>query len=774
MNRNMKNGAASWVMAMASAFTLGQASPAAAAEADQPAVQLGPVTVEGQVAPDANPYADPNAPYKVDRLSSSKFTEPLLDTPRTVTVLTKEALEDKEATTLKEVARSTAGVTLGSGEGGNAFGDRFFIRGFDARNDIFIDGVRDPGVSIRENFNVEQIEILRGPASSFAGRGTTGGAINIVTKQATQGDFYHFEATGGFDDKEKRGTFDVNKEITDKVDLRINGMAQGADIAGRDYAKDYRWGLAGAATIRPIDDVVVQATYSHTRLWGTPDFGVPYDQLRKIPVTEGDVARNTYYGIVNRDFTESTQDVGTLNASWAVNDQITLENKFRANHSLLNYIGTIPENPSATGVTAPYNSTSKFFSGYVQLNAQSRYEPVDVIADQPEATIRFKTGPINHTAIVGGEFSNEKVSIDSYSGFTSELTTGPVAFTSSGAPIVSVYDPTNFLYGSGAAHLTGNPQRYTVDTAAGYVMDTAEYHDFIIVNGGVRYDDYHVKSANNTSSRSSDNGITSYNAGLVVKPLDMGSVYFAYATSAEPVGDELDAAASAYGGLSPTQNSAQIYGPQHSKSYEVGTKWEVLDRHLLASFAAFQTDVDNARETAPAGIPGYASGTIVAGAKYRVKGIDFEVAGKLTDKWSVMGGAVFMQTEITKSIVPTNQGLELANIAPNSFNLLSKYQVTDWLELGGQSVYASRIKGGSLLAANGGVAYPNPPNPTILPAHWRFDVFAETEIGAHTTLKLNVQNIFNKTYYDALYQSAQPFIQVAPGRAVSLTAMAKF
>jgi outer membrane receptor for monomeric catechols len=115
-------------------------------------------------APGADPYADPEAPYKADRLASSKFTESILNTARTETVLTQEALEDKNATTLREALRSTAGVTLGSGEGGNAFGDRFFIRGFDARNDVFVDGVRDPGVSIRENFDVEQLEILRGPA----------------------------------------------------------------------------------------------------------------------------------------------------------------------------------------------------------------------------------------------------------------------------------------------------------------------------------------------------------------------------------------------------------------------------------------------------------------------------------------------------------------------------------------------------------------------------------------------------------------------------------
>src|SRR6201999_1620513 len=142
-----------------------------------------------------------------------KFAEPVLNTARTETILTQEALEDKDATTLREVLRSTAGVTLGSGEGGNAFGDRFFIRGFDARNDIFVDGVRDPGVSIRENFFTEQVEILRGPASSFAGRGTTGGAINIVTKQAADVDFYDAEGTYGIEDHTKRATVDINKAI---------------------------------------------------------------------------------------------------------------------------------------------------------------------------------------------------------------------------------------------------------------------------------------------------------------------------------------------------------------------------------------------------------------------------------------------------------------------------------------------------------------------------------------------------------------------------------
>ena len=746
----------------------------AAASASRP-VRLGTIQVQGQgLAPGADPYADPNAPYKADRLSSSKFTEPVLDTPRTVTVLTQQALEDKNATTLREIARSTAGVTLGSGEGGNAFGDRFFIRGFDARNDVFIDGVRDPGVSIRENFDDEQVEILRGPASSFAGRGTTGGALNIVTKEAQDTSFYRLEGEGGFNDSTKRGTVDLNQAINPVLDARFNGLVQYADVAGRDFATDNRLGAAGAVSYHPTSTFALTANFSHTYMWGLPDFGVPYDQVTRAPVTEGVVPRDIYYGAVNRDFTKSTQDVGTLNADWDLSERITLENKFRVSRSLLNYIGTIPENPSATGATAPYSSTPTFFSGYVQLNAQSRYEPVNVINDQPQATFRFTTGPVQQTAIAGAEFSNERISIQGYSGLTSELTTGPVAITSSGAPIVSVYNPTNYIYGAGAIQLAGNPLRYRVATNAGYLMDTANFSDLFIANAGVRYDDYQINAANNTSSRSANDGITSYNVGLVFKPVKIGSVYAAYATAADPVGDELDATSSSYGGFSATQNVAQIFGPQKSRSLEAGTKWEVLDGHLLATAAAFQTEVTNARETAPAGLPGYTSGQIVAGAAYRVRGLDFETAGNITDRWSVMGGLVLMDPKVTRSIVPTNVGLQLANIAPQSFNLLTKYQVRHWLELGGQAVYDSEIKGGSLLAANGNVPYPGAPRPTLLPSHWRFDIFAETEINAHTSAKLYVSNLFDKTYYDALYQSAQPFIQVAPGRAVYLDVTAKF
>jgi catecholate siderophore receptor len=261
-------------------------------------------------APDGDPYANPAAPYQANRLSSAKFPEPLVNTPRSVTVITREILDDKNATTLKEIGRSTAGVTLGTGEGGSAFGDRFFIRGFDARNDVFLDGIRDPAVSIRENFFTEQIEILRGPGSSFAGRGTTGGAINIVTKQAVDSNFYNAQTTLGTD-------------MTRRITMKFT------------------------------------ANYIHTDIDSLPDFGVPYNRPALAPWTDTGVPRNTWYGFVNRDFQKATQDIGTLYGEAAINDHLTVTNKFRQQESVLNYIGTLPE------------AATNGLPGYVNLNLRA-------------------------------------------------------------------------------------------------------------------------------------------------------------------------------------------------------------------------------------------------------------------------------------------------------------------------------------------------------------------------------------------------------------------
>jgi catecholate siderophore receptor len=756
----------------------------------------------GGLPADRNPYADAAAPYKVDHVQASgKFPEPILNTPKTITVISKDVLADENATSLKQAVLNTAGVTLGTGEGGNAFGDRFFIRGFDTRNDVFIDGVRDSGVSVRENFFTEQIEILRGPGSSFAGRGTTGGAINIVTKQATtEKSFYNMDTTYASDNT-KRVTLDVNQVISPSLAIRAGGLFQDAGVEGRSFTTDDRGGGFIAMTWKPVDAVKVTANYVHTDIHGLPDFGVPY--LRTGPTTtigttsyytntaggpapQFGVNRDNFYGFVNRDFFEVHQDIATVNTEVQITPDLTFTDKVRGSKSLLNYIGTIPESPNPTANT-------------LTANTLSRYQPTDVVANQSEFTYKFDTGNWKHTAVAGVEISRETSSIDTYTGLTSEGATS--AFNSSGAPTnVSITNPQyTFLPFSTTPTLTGKPTQIAIDTTSGYLMDSVNYRDLLILNGGIRFDDYNIKASGyGTSgtangvfgSQAADFLMPNFNLGLTLKPLPITAVYVAYATSSNPVGAEFDGTSAAYGGIAPNPlgGANQIFGPQKNTAIEVGNKWELFQRHLLVSGALFETDVTNAREsvnlsvtnpTGPGGcvynaaVGGTSQPCITAGAAYTIRGIDLEVAGKITDKWSIFGGLVLMKSEVTKSLVPsanpvlypTNVGLPLANIANQSFSLLNKYQIDDRWEVGGQAVYRSSMPGGTLLAANQG---------TTLPSFWRFDAFTEAKITKNWTAKLFINNIFNKLYYTAMYQSAAPFVLEAPGRTVSVVLSARF
>jgi catecholate siderophore receptor len=753
-----------------------------AATRSQPAqVAAVPFPNAGGLRADRNPYADAAAPYKVDHVQASgKFPEPLLNTPKTVTVLSKEVLQDKNATTLKQAVLSTAGVTLGTGEGGNAFGDRFFIRGFDARNDVFLDGIRDAGVSVRENFFTEQVEILRGPGSSFAGRGTTGGAINILTKQATpEQSFYNMDTTFGTDHT-KRVVLDVNQVISPTLAVRAGGLFQDAGVAGRDYVKDDRDGGFVAVKWTPLDTVKLYANYIHTNLHGLPDFGVPYyrpgSPVAKYTSTAGGpypdfgVNRNNFYGLVNRDYYSIKQDIGSFGGEVAITPDLTLSNKSRVQRSVLDYIGTLPE--------APVDATKT-----LSLNPQSRYQVTENIANQTEATYKFGLAGWKHTALGGVEVSREIASIDKYTGLSSEQLIGGAA---SGSITGASISAPQFTFANVGTNPTwaGLPTKVAIDTKSAYLLDTANYNDLVILNGGVRYDDYNIKAAgfgtqngvpNVWNNREQHHGLPNFNLGLTLKPLPISSVYVAYATSSNPVGAEFDGTSVQYGGLAPSLNGNpnQIFGPEKNKAIEVGTKWELFDRHLLLTAALFQTEKENARESQNTTVNGQTVSLISAGAAYRIRGIDLGAGGKITDKWSVFGGLVLMQSEVTKSLVPspqpllypTNVGRPLANVAHQSFSLLTKYQLTDVWEIGGQAVYRSKMYGGTFLAANQG---------TVLPSYWRFDAFVEAKIDKNWTAKLFVANLTNKLYYDALYQSATPFVFEAPGRSVSMVLSARF
>jgi catecholate siderophore receptor len=212
--------------------------------------------------------------------------------------------------------------------------------------------------------------------------------------------------------------------------VRAGGLFQDANVAGRNYITDDRGGGFLAVTWQPIDAIKVQANYIHTDLHGLPDFGVPYFRPANTflpgpklytstaggPFPQFGLNRNTWYGFLNRDFQSYRQDIGTLNLEAHITPDLMVTNKTRVQHSIIDYIGTLPESPVVTDPN-PANWT-------LSANPQSRYQPTNVFANQTEATYKFGTGPWHHTALAGVEISAERSSIDKYSGLSSEQLPG--------------------------------------------------------------------------------------------------------------------------------------------------------------------------------------------------------------------------------------------------------------------------------------------------------------------------------------------------------------
>ena len=735
------------------ATTSGKAAP-------QPTPEEPPSTL----AKDTNPYANPDAPYNVERSASGKLTEPLVNTARSVTAVPAQVIEDKGAKDLRDLARSVPGLTIGSAEGGNAYG-AFAIRGFKANNDIFVDNIRNPGNLIPDAFSIQQIEIYKGPSGGIAGRNTIGGAVNIISKQPDfTSNFYEVTTTLGTDHT-FRTTLDANQIVSPGLAFRANLMYDQHDVAGRDVTDSERWGGLFSLTARPSDNLKVTLDYYRYRNNATPDWGVPVLTADHVPVTELGIPRNTWVGMAGLDFFKEKADIVTGTVVYKMTDGVTLTNRSRAGESGLDYVATSME-------------------GYPDVHHPNRDQIANIYANQTELNVRFNTGTVHHNLVAGVEVTREKIDRFGY-GVTNRYdpqTPTPLGFPPRLFP-GDLYDPffTDVITGKGRTY------KATIDTVGTYLTDTVHLSKQWIFNAGVRFDNFErdqvggpglnapgTKAANdaiaaNTASVQAD--LFSWNVGIVYKPIPIASFYAAYATSESPIGSELDSNGAQYNGLSPFLVDVK---PQRARSVEVGTKWELFNKRLLATAAVFQTDVDHARtnDNVNAATPDPAR---AFQGEYRVRGIELGVAGNITKDWSVYGGLVVLDTEVLKSTTPQDIGRRLANIPLAQFSLLSRYQLTDKFAVAGAATYGGEIYGGHFAANSAN-------NHTV--DWWRFDAFAEYRLTDNVEVRISGLNLTNELYYDAIYQSGVgngppntdlgAFAFVAPGRAGYLTVKVKY
>ena len=740
---------------------------AQAQNADQ--APLATVTVE-DTAIDPNPNAQLGVPYKAKTSGDERRTRPIAETPATITVLTRAQIEDSGYTDLVRILDAQPGVTVGTGENGNAFGDRYIIRGQEARSDVFVDGLRDPGMTTRESFAIEQLEIAKGPNSSFAGRGTSGGAINAITKQATTDMNFGKADVGVGTDRYVRATADLNYAVSDAFALRANVLYHYQNVPDRAPADRQRYGGALSALIKPSPDLQINLDYYALRAHDNPDVGGYLDANRN-PILPPVFAQE-------QDFQDSDVDTFTARIKYSFSPDVRITNLTRYGTSNNGYVLT-----GARGaITDPSDPNGAYPT--ITFSTHQGWQEVEYFANQTNLYANANLFGMKHELILGVEYTDHKV-LNGVYGFTN---TGTPNCLTPGRELGTVV--TNFCgirpngqTVNGLNNLLGRSivrgaydQDWQMETVSAYLMDTFDLSSSLTAFAGLRLDHFNfhlgMQSGGVVTPYSYGDTFLNGHFGLTYKVGGGGLFYASAASSADVNCGESDVGtSSAYGGCVVQNRAIAGARPERSWNFEIGTKWNLLNERLLLTAALFQTNKRDVIE----GIPGYtATGSFNSGSN-RVRGLELGVAGNVTDAWSVQGGLTWMESEVTKAANPLNVGKTLSNFAKFQASFQTRYQLTEKFAIGGAIKHKSRRYGGQPDTAaafdpnpGGSFFYTRP-----VPAYTVGDIFAEYHVNDNVELRLNVNNITDTNYYLAVYQGGF-FMYKGDGRQVVGTVSVKF
>lgn len=642
-------------------------------------------------------------------VSSPKYAALLRDTPQTINVIPKEVIEQQGATTLRDVLQNVPGITLTAGEGGAPAGDNLTIRGFSARNDIYIDGVRDLGAQSRDSFNLEQVEVVKGPSSTFTGRGSTGGTINLVSKQPTLRRSFAGSFTGG-SDATKRATADINLPFSDSIAFRLNALAHDSDFPGRSDVQYRRFGIAPSIMFGLGTRTRYSLAYFHINQDNISDYGIPWVPAANNALVEyrdrpAPVPRSTFYGFLDRDKEKLRSDLFTARVEHDFNDAFSLRNQFRYGYSRRDSIATPPR------FTSDVNSTA------INREMRSWIADDDIFDNQTDFTARFKTGFIEHAVVAGTNFSYEK--------------NHRVLRTAPNSPTTLLDPNPNDVY-PGVITVSPLEPELTANSLAGYVFDTIKYGEKWQLVGGLRWDRFDVEGRNVSGTAfvpiDRTDEILSGRAAIVFKPIESGSIYASFGTSANP----------SFEGLLYSPADART-DPEKTRTFEGGTKWELFGNNLLLNGAIFRVEKTDARTPGLAGEPPTLDGD------QKVDGVELSATGNFTRNWQVFTGYTFLDSEIVSSnIAPTNVngvlisevGKELINTPRNSFNLWTTYRWDKFFFGGGTRFIGQR--------------FGNNINTRIVESYWVADLMASYQLTKSFDLRLNLNNIGDKYYIDRI------------------------
>ena len=693
---------------------------------------------------------------KVDKSANSKFVAPLLDTPKSVSVISKQLIEDTQVTTLSDALRTVPGITLGAGEGGNPNGDRPFIRGYNSESSMFVDGVRNSTSQNREMFAVEQVEVIKGSASSLGGAGSVGGSVNMISKVAKKGDALEGSVAAGTDNYQ-RITLDGNKDFGNGIAARVAVMGHQNEKAGQHDGAEYkRAGIAPSITFGLDSDTRATLSYYYLKSDDTPDSGVPYnyDATKKATVGKPvDVKQGIYYGLHDRDFQKQENQIGTIKLEHDINDNLTITNTAVYNKSTNDYLWTQPD-----------DSKGNVLNDKVWRRINSRITDTDIFTDQLALTGKFNTGTIKHKFNVGAEYSDQESNKGSYTttypGYAGTTTGG---FNSdckiNDAWCTSLTNPNSKEEWLGTAVANRNTTTTTTKVTSVYLLDNIEFNPQWLLDLGLRWDKFDTKQVTNATGAKleNDKDFFTYQAGLTFKPVENGSIYASYATSANPVGvdggDGSEAIGQAYMDLKP----------EEARTIELGTKWDLFNDRLNLTAAIFRTEKQNTRIQLDAG-------TYTNGGESKVDGIELTATGKITDKWDITAGYSYLDTEMTNpgpsctragvcTYPNPAKGKQLPNVPENSATLWTTYKVLPELTLGAGAIAMDKVYGDAA-------------NTKWVPGYVRYDAMARYNVNKNVDLQLNVNNLADTRYFTKAYSSH--YATEAEGRSAVLSLNFKY
>jgi catecholate siderophore receptor len=689
---------------------------------------------------------DPVIVTGVRPLLGDKIPLPIQDTPQSVNVIPQDLLQAQAVNRLEDALKNVPGITLNAGEGA-ARGDTINIRGFSAFNDFFLDGIRDAAVYVRDPFNTQSIEVLKGPSATLFGRGSTGGAVNQVSKAPMLAPLREITADIGTND-EYRGVLDLDQPFGPAAAFRVNAMGESSQVAGRDDVKNRHWGVAPELAFGIDGPTTATVDYLHLSENDVPDTGIPF--VNGAPAA---VNHSNFYGLAS-DRVASEVDIGTLLVKHEVNTALSLTNTLRYAHYDFHYQFDAPNFGSiASGGQGAPGPTTPLSSILVGRDSPDSSGVQTNLTDQLDLTARFSTAFIKHTLVSGIELARQTNDLDKYA--------NPFNSNNNWIPETSLLNPNPNQVKPAAAYVITANQNTTADSEAAYVTDTMTIGPQIDLIAGVRVDRFAAAYNQLTLTSGASlqlshvDVVASPRAALVYKPTPIQSFYVSYGTSFDPSAEA----------LTLTSKLANL-GPVKATTYEAGSKTSLMDGKLLLTGAVFHTEVDNAQINDPEN----PSLTVLQGNE-TVQGVELGASGHITAKLKITAGYTYLDGK-TSGDMGANPVIRYANspipnVAPNAANLWAEYRVTDPWEVALGANYLDRRAANTVapgIAAN------------FVPSYVVWSAMTSYRVNARLSLQLNLINVFNAAYYDNVYYTSASENHAIPGagRTLKLTARASF